>query len=110
MNKALYGLLKSALLFYKKLVENLEAYVFNINPYEPCVANNTINGNQKNVTWHIDDLKVSYQYEFEITKFASYLSDIYGKKLTVHRGKVHEYLGMDLDYSEEVKVKVSMIN
>ena len=41
--------------------------------------------------------------------FASCLSGIYGKKLEVHRGKVRDYLGMDLEYSGEVKVKVSMI-
>ena len=30
--------LKSALLFYDKLVGGLEAYRFKINPYEPCVS------------------------------------------------------------------------
>jgi hypothetical protein len=39
MQKALYGLLRSALLFYKKLVKDLEDYRFEINPYDPCVAN-----------------------------------------------------------------------
>ena len=46
---------------------------------------------------------------FDITKFAHYLYLQYGKKLTVKRGKVHEYLGMDLDYSRKGAVKVSMI-
>jgi len=44
MSKALYGMLKSALWFYKKLKVDLEAYGFVINPYDPCVANATING------------------------------------------------------------------
>ena len=35
--KALYGCLKSALIFDEKLVGNLEAHGFKINPYEPCV-------------------------------------------------------------------------
>ena len=42
--KALYGLLCSALLFYKKLCGELEKYGFEINPYDPCVANATIAG------------------------------------------------------------------
>ena len=42
-NKALYGLLQSALLFYKKLQKDLEGYGFVINPYDPCVANTMIN-------------------------------------------------------------------
>ena len=37
--KALYGLLSSALLFYKKLRSDLENMGFVINPYDPCVAN-----------------------------------------------------------------------
>ena len=45
----------------------------------------------------------------EITKFANYLAVIYGEKLTVHRGLVHDYLGMDLDYTTKGKVGVSMI-
>ena len=69
MNKALYGLLKNDFLFYKKLVEHLEAYGFNINPYDSCVANKIINGKKMTVKWLIDDLKVSHQDAFEITIF-----------------------------------------
>ena len=29
--------------------------------------------------------------------------------LTYHKGKIHDYLGIDLDYSERKKLKVSMI-
>ena len=36
--KSLYGLMRSALLFYRKLRGELEAYGFTINPYDPCVA------------------------------------------------------------------------
>ena len=46
LQKALYGCLKSALLFYEKEVGNLEAYGFKINPYDPCVANKMICGKQ----------------------------------------------------------------
>ena len=57
MHKALYGMMRSALLFYRKLVGDLEAYGFKINPYDPCVANMDINGSQMTVVWHVDDLK-----------------------------------------------------
>ena len=43
MQKALYGMLKSALLFYKKLVGDLERADFKLNPYDPCVANKMVN-------------------------------------------------------------------
>jgi hypothetical protein len=60
MQKAIYGLLKSALLFYKKLVADLEENGFVINPYDPYVPNRVINGTQRTVCWHVDDLKVSH--------------------------------------------------
>ena len=39
IQKALYDFLKSALLFYEKLLVDMEAYGFKINPHDPCVAN-----------------------------------------------------------------------
>jgi len=38
MRKALYGLLRSALLFFNKLVADLEGDGFVLNPYDSCVA------------------------------------------------------------------------
>ena len=102
-------MLKSALWFYKKLKVDLEPYGFMINSYDPCVANAMINGKQMTVTWYVDNLKVSHEDPAEITKFANYLVVIYGEKLTVHRGLVHNYLGMDLDYTTKGKVGISMI-
>ena len=71
MSKALYGMLESALWFYKKLKKDMEAYGFIINPYDPCVANSMINGKQMTVTWHVEDLNVSHEDSAEITKFAN---------------------------------------
>ena len=111
LSKAIYGLLKSALLFYKKIVADLQNYEtpFVINPYDPCVANATINGKQMTITWHVDDLKVSHIDPFQITKFASYLASIYREGLVVHHGKVHDYLGMDLNFANEGVAQISMI-
>ena len=48
--KALYGMLRAALLFYKILRSDLENMGFKINPYNPCVANKMVSGHQmKNV-------------------------------------------------------------
>ena len=77
LSKALYGLLQSALLFYKKLRGELEAYGFEVNPYDPCVANKMVNGSQMTVTWHVDDLKVSHKDYDEVTKFLYYLGTLY---------------------------------
>jgi hypothetical protein len=69
MQKALYGLLRSALLFYKKLVANLESDGFVLNPYDPCVPNKVVDGKQITVRWHVDDLKVSHCDPAQVTNF-----------------------------------------
>ncbi len=109
LNKALYGMLRSALLFYNKLVSELKELGFVLNPYDPCVANREINGSQQTVTWHVDDLKVSHLDPAVNTQLIKTLAKIYGPGITVSRGPVHDYLGMDLDYSGTKNVKISMI-
>ena len=42
LKKVLYGLLRSSLLFYRKLRGELEAYGFKINPYDPYVGNKMV--------------------------------------------------------------------
>jgi hypothetical protein len=46
LQKALNGMMKSALLFYRKLVAELRNMGFEINPYDPCIAKKTVNGTQ----------------------------------------------------------------
>ena len=56
-------MLKAALLFYKRLRFDLEEMGFVINPYDLCVANMMMNGDQITVCWHVDNLKISHRYE-----------------------------------------------
>ena len=59
--KAIYGMLQSALLFYNKLRKDLEDSGFEVNPYDPCVANKEVRGSQMTVVWHVDDMKISHK-------------------------------------------------
>ena len=79
-----------------------------MNLYNPCVAKKMVNGSQRTVVWHVDDLKVSNKSKFDITRFVDYLISIYGW-LSRSQGKVHDYLGMNLDFSDKGKLQVSMI-
>eukprot|EP00804_Cyclotella_cryptica_P008705 CCRYP_018534-RA/>CCRYP_018534-RA protein AED:0.44 eAED:0.44 QI:0/-1/0/1/-1/0/1/0/198 len=108
MQKAMYGLLRSALLFYLKLRKDLEAFGFMINDYDPCIANKMVNGTQMTVVWHVDDLEVSHKDRNEITKLLIYLGKIYGPGITVTRGKTHDYLGNDFDFLEDGVARLSM--
>ena len=50
LNEMLYDLLKSALLWYKKLRAKLEEMGLSVNLYDPCIANRDVNGSQMTVT------------------------------------------------------------
>ena len=98
LSKALYGMMRAALLFYKRLRSDLEDMGFVVNPYDPCVANNMVDGEQMTVCWHVDDLKISYRYEDMVTAFAVEMENIYGENTTISRGRVQYYLGIELEF------------
>ena len=51
------------------------------------------------IFWHVDNLKVSHKDENAVTDLAEKLVELYGPKTPVSRGKVREYLGMDIDWT-----------
>ena len=111
LSKALYGTLQAALLFWK----NLSGFLINelgfvVNPYDWCVVNKNINGKQCTVGWHVDDLKISHHDSRVVDDILHQLNERYGKEspLVVTRGRVHEYLGMKMDFSTTGKVTLSM--
>ena len=113
---AIYGIIKAALLFYQKFVGDLMAIGFKMNPYDPCVANNTINRKQLTLVWHVENIKASHVEEEVVTRMAKWLRKIYKRlfkdgsgKMKLCRGKVHDYLGMNLDYTIKGEVKIMMI-
>ena len=112
LRKPLYGTLKAALLFWKRLSSELAKKGFVANPYDPCVVNKSINGHQCTILWHVDDLKISHVDPNVVSAVIADLEKEFGQEapLTVTRGKVHEYLGMTLDYQTPGKVKITMVN
>jgi hypothetical protein len=52
----------------------------------------------------------SCENDFEVTKFACYLAGIYGPKLTMHTGRKHDYLGVDMEFKEDGTLNVSMVD
>ena len=87
--KALYGMLKAALLFWKRLRSQLVKWGFELNPYDSCVANKMINGKQCTILWHVDYLKISHVDADVVTDIIKLLENEFGKEvpLTVTRGK-----------------------
>jgi len=112
MIMALYGMLQSSLLYYKKFRKDIESIGFRVNPYDPCVANRMVNGKQHTVTWHVDDLKSSHVDPKVNDKFlewlkTKYASDKIGEVKSV-RGHRHDYLAMELDFSRPGVLQVDM--
>ena len=104
IKRAIYGMVTAALQWYRQWHQDLLWQGFDINPYDPCVANKTVDGQQLTVVWHVDDGKVSHVNPDVITRFIDWVDRMYGDDKLGHVtsvcGKVHDYLGMVLDYSE----------
>ena len=111
-NKAIYGTLKAALLFWKKLKGQLEEWGFVQNEYDPCTMNKVIDGKQATIVWHVDDLKISHVSEEVVNNILEKLENKFGGNaaLVTTKGKIHDYLGMTIDYSKKGLVAVTMFD
>ena len=60
--------------------------------------------------FHVDDLKCCHRKKTVNDDFAKWLEKTYEQcgKVKVHQEKVHDYLGMKLDYSQKKKIKIDM--
>jgi hypothetical protein len=114
---ALYGTMVASLLYYQKFVKSLTDIDFIINPYDPCVANKIIEGEQMTICFHVDDCKLSHRKKTVMDQMIGYLRQEYESifedgsgAMTVSRGKIHKYLGMTLEYSVPRQVKITMLD
>jgi hypothetical protein len=83
LSKALYGMLRAALLFYKRMRSTLEEMGFEINPYDLCVANMMVEGGKITVCWHVDDLKISHRDKAIVSEFVIVLAREFRPKTTI---------------------------
>ena len=107
LKKALYGCVKSALLWYELYSSTLVDLGFIINPYDQCVANATINGKQCTVVWYVDDNMISHEDPNVVSDIISKIEAKFGK-MSVLRGKEHEFLGMKFKLHENRTVSIDM--
>ena len=110
--KALYGTIRAARLFWERMSKQLVEWGFTPNPYDSCVMNKMVDGKQLTVAWHVDDFKISHVSSAVLDKFIDDLDNEFGKEtpLTKSRGKIHDYLGMTMDFSKPGEVTVTMID
>ncbi len=103
---AIYGTMVASLLYYQKFTRSLKNQGYIMNPYDPCVWNKVIRGSQITICFHVDNCKVSHKSARAVDNAIKWLRrDIESifedgsGGMTVHRGRVHKYLGMTIDYS-----------
>jgi hypothetical protein len=114
---ALYGTMVESLLYYRKFTKSLMSVRFEINPYDPCVANKIVNGTQMTICFHVDDCKLSHHSSRANKNMIDWLRQEYESifedgsgEMTVSRGRVHKYLGMTLDYTVRGQVNILMFD
>ena len=112
MLRSLYRMLVYSILYYKKFRKETELIGFEVNSYDICVANRIKHGKQQTVTWNVDDLKSSHvnpkvNQEFAECRIENYRSNGLGH-VKVLRGKIHGYLGMIMDFTQEGYLKINM--
>ena len=108
--KAIYGMLTASLLWYKKFRKDLEAIGFKFNDYDACIANRIKDGSQQTIRFHVDDIMSSHKNPKVNDKFGEWLERMYGtyKAVKPLRGKVHDYLGMKIDFGTKDTVIIDM--
>ncbi len=54
----------------------LQEMGFEINLYDPCIADKMVNGTQMIIRWHIDDLMISHLKQEDIMQVVQQIKDI----------------------------------
>ena len=80
-----------------------------MNPYDVCVWNIIVNGKQFTIVFHINDLLLNNKNPNIVTLYIRKLQQEYSSQegITVIRGKIHEYLGVTLDFRVKLEVHFS---
>ena len=111
LDKAVYGTLLGAIVFYEKLAVQLHKWGYIMNPYNACTFNKMVNGKQIRVQFFVDNLHISCENMDTIDGLIKDLNQKFKtnfQELAVTKGKVHDYLGINIDYSNNNYVKFTM--
>ena len=65
------------LIYYKKFVKTLKSTGFQLNPYNPCVANSIVNNKQQAICFHVEYFKLTHKDSKVSGEFINTLRDQY---------------------------------
>ena len=111
LDKALYGCVESGKLWYELISKHLLDIGYKKHPQDNCVFFRDLpKVGRVIICLYVDDLFIICPKEIEefVDGDLKYLSDNFGQ-LTITNGNIHKYLGMEFDFSEIRKCKITMI-
>jgi hypothetical protein len=79
-----------------------------LSPYNSWVANWMIDGAQRTIIWHVDDLKLGH-VDIDTLKYEVKWFEYINGTLVEAIGDQHTYLGVDLE-CKDTFVKISMVS
>jgi hypothetical protein len=114
---AIYRTMVESLLYYRKFTRSLKNQGYTMNPYNPCVWNKIVEKKQIMICFHVDDCKVSHKSarvdDVAIKRLRQDYESIFKNgsgAIVVHRGDVHKYLGMTINYSTKGLTQILMVD
>ena len=109
----MYGTLLGSILFYEKLAIQFHELEYVTTPYNACTFNKMVNGKHISVQFFIDDFHISCENMSTIDGLIKDLNNKFKtnfQKLTVTKRKIHDSLGININYSNKDYVKFTMYN
>lgn len=110
LNKALYGCVQSALLWYELYSETLEGMGFEINPCDFCVSNTITKGRQCTLYQYVDNNKISHANPTVVDDIITKIEAKFGKMTITRNGQEdHSFLGIKVKMDKRLKtVEIDM--
>jgi hypothetical protein len=113
----IYGTMVASLLYYPKFTRSLKNQGYTMNPYDPCVWNKMIEKKQIRICFYVNNCKVSHKLarvddraiKWLRRDYKSIFKDGSGARV-VHRGRVHRYPGITIDYSTKGVAQILMVD
>jgi len=103
LNKALYGTVQAALIWYKMFVSTLKGMGFELNRYDLCVANAEIEGSQQcTIGFYVDDLLGTHKKKSVLENIRQVIENEYGD-IGVSISDIFTYLGINFKINRKNK-------
>ena len=101
-------MIESALLWYSLYTEVLLKNGFELNPVDRCVANKMIDGKQCTIRWYVNNNFLSHKDTKVVDEIINMVEG-YFPGLSVERGKILNFLGMELRFFEDGKASIGTV-